>query len=56
MRIEIKTNGPVLDRDIKALWILCYALHVQSTPRMRVANLQFVADQLGYRLVPKNSL
>jgi hypothetical protein len=51
MRIEINTNGKkVTDPDIKALYVLVYALD-NSTPKMKVANLQYVADRLGYKLV-----
>lgn len=54
MRIEIKTKGRCTDKDIRALYQLVYALDYQSTPRMRVANLAFVADRLGYKLVKKD--
>ena len=50
MRIEIKTKGKVTNPDIRALYLLIYALDYQSTPRMRKANLQFVADRMGYKL------
>jgi len=52
MKIEIKTNRKVTDPDIRALYTLVYALD-HSTPRMKVANLQYVADRLGYKLTPK---
>lgn len=44
MRIEIKTNGPVKDNDVKALYLINEAMKI-STPRMRKANLKFVADK-----------
>ena len=50
MRIEIKTNGRVTDRDLRALYLLVAALD-QSTPQMKVANLEYVANKLGYKLV-----
>jgi len=50
MRIEIKTKGKVSDPDIRALYMIVHALD-NSTPRMKVANLQCVADKLGYKLV-----
>ena len=53
MRITIKTNGPIKDRDIKALYTLWHAVHEQRSKRMKIANLQFIADKLGYELVPK---
>jgi hypothetical protein len=50
MRIEIKTKGRVTNPDIRALYILVYALD-KSTPRMKIANLQYIADRLGYKLI-----
>ncbi len=50
MRIEITTNGKVTDPDIRALYALVYALD-NSTPRMKEANLRFVADRMGFDLV-----
>jgi len=50
MRIEIKTKGKVTDSDIRALYIIVYGLN-NSTQKMKVANLQYVADKLGYKLV-----
>jgi len=52
MRIEINTSKPVTDKDIRALHMIYHALG-NSTERMKVANLQFFADKLGYKLVPK---
>lgn len=43
MRIEIKTNGPVKDQDIRAIYLLREALKM-STPRMRQANLKFAVE------------
>lgn len=40
MRIDIKTNGKVKDRDIRALYLLDAALKM-STPRMVKANIDF---------------
>lgn len=40
MRIEIKTNGPIRDNDIKALYLIREAMKI-STPRMLEANLKF---------------
>lgn len=44
MRIEIKTNGPVKDKDIKALYLLDEAVKM-STPRMVKHNLKFILDK-----------
>jgi len=53
MRIEIKTTGkPIKNKDIRALYIILYALD-NSSPHMKVANLQYFADRLGYKLVKK---
>lgn len=44
MRINISTGGkPIYDRDIKALYILGYALQL-STDRMVNANLKFAIE------------
>lgn len=50
MRIEIKTKGKVTDPDVRALYTIVYALD-NSTPRMKLANLQFIVGRLGYKLV-----
>jgi len=52
MRIEIKTGKRITDRDIRALYLLAYALQTSSR-RMKVANLQYIADRMGYKLVQK---
>ena len=52
MRIEIKTNGKVSDTDVRALYLLSYALEKMSTPRMKKTNLQFIANRMGYNLTP----
>jgi hypothetical protein len=54
MRIQIKTGNPVKDHDIRALYLIQAALEI-SSPHMKVANLAFFADQLGYELIPKKS-
>jgi len=48
MRIDIKTNGPVKDPDIKALYLLKKALEI-STPRMVQANLKFAIESFNDR-------
>ena len=53
MRIEIKTKTPVKNPDLRALYLLVHALENVGTQRMKTANLRFVADRLGYRLIPK---
>ncbi len=52
MRIEINTKGKITDKDMRALYEIADALN-NSTPRMKVANLQYFADRLGYKLVKK---
>jgi hypothetical protein len=52
MRINIKTNGRIKDKDIRALYMIVFALE-QSTPRMREHNLRFITDRYGYLLVAK---
>ena len=52
MRINIKTNSIVRDKDVRALYMIDAAIK-QSTPRMREANLQFIADRYGLRIEPK---
>lgn len=49
---DVKTKGRVTDPDVRALYVIVAALD-QSTPRMKKANLAFVADRLGYELAPK---
>lgn len=55
MRIDIKTKTPVKDKDIRALWILSYAMSLVSE-RMIYATLQFLADHYGYRVIRKEQL
>ena len=53
MRIEINTKGkPVSDKDVRALYIIAHALD-NSTNRMKVENIRFFVDRLGYLLVKK---
>ena len=54
MRINIKTNGKrITDKDVRALYIILNGLNTGSE-RMKKAHLDFFADKLGYKLVPKN--
>lgn len=49
MRIEIKTGGkPIKDNDIKALFILDYAMQI-SSDRMLKSNLEFVMGMKKHR-------
>lgn len=50
MRVEIKTKGKVTDPDIRTLYMIVHALD-NSSPKMRIANLQFVAERMGFKLV-----
>jgi len=43
MRIDINTNGPVKDPDVKAIYLLKKALEI-STPRMVDVNLKFAIE------------
>ena len=49
MRITIKTKGKVTNPDVRALYTIVYALD-NSTPRMKIANLRYIANRLGYKL------
>jgi hypothetical protein len=50
MRIEIKTNGvPIKDKDIKALYVLDYAMQL-SSDRMLKANLEFAVSKWKSKL------
>jgi hypothetical protein len=51
MRVEIKTNGPVKDNDIKALYLIEQAMKI-SSPRMRKANIEFVASKYKIYVLP----
>jgi hypothetical protein len=55
MRITIKTPKRIKSDDIKALYLLVYALDNLSSEKMKVANLQYVADRLGYALIKRGS-
>ena len=52
MRIEIKTKKPIRDREIRALYIIAYALYLVS-PRMKKATLEFFASHFGFTVVEK---
>ncbi len=53
MRINIPTNGkPVKDPDIKALYILDYAMNL-STDKMLKANLEFAIGKWKKKLGSK---
>ena len=51
MRINIKTNGRIKDNDVKAVYLLDYALNKLSSQKMIKANLEFVASKLGLKVV-----
>lgn len=54
MRINIETKGKrVTDKDIRALYIILNGLNTGSD-RMKKAHLEFFADKLGYKLIPKD--
>ena len=52
MRVNIKTNGNVADRDLKALVLINFALNL-CHERMILPTLQFFADRYGCRIVRK---
>lgn len=55
MIISIKTNGKrIADKDIRALYIILNGLNTGSE-RMKKAHLEYFADRLGYKLVPKQA-
>jgi hypothetical protein len=49
MRINIKTKKPIKDKEIKALFIIGYALELIS-PRMIRPTLEFFVSHFGYKL------
>ena len=53
MRLQINTGLKKISNDLKALYVLDYALSNLSSKRMIKANLQFIVDRYGYRLVDK---
>ena len=52
MRVDIKTNGPVRDKEIRSLYVLNAGMQIGSE-RMREHNLQYIADKYGFMLVKK---
>ena len=53
MRINIKTRGPVLDIQIRALYVIDYALRKMLEARMIIPTLKFFADKYGFEVNPK---
>ena len=54
MRINIKTTKPVKDKELKAMYIIGYALGLVSK-RMIEPTLSFFAGEYGYKLILKNT-
>jgi len=52
MRINIKTEGKLKDSDLKALYIIGYALKMISD-RMIMPTLEFFASRYGFKIVKK---
>lgn len=53
MRVEIKTKGkPITDKDVRALYIIGYGLN-ESSSDMKLENLKFFVDKMGYNLTRK---
>jgi hypothetical protein len=50
VRIEIVTQEPVRDVQIRALYVIKYALTKMLEERMIVPTLKFFADVYGYEL------
>lgn len=50
MRVDIKTEKPVKDKDLKALYLIDEAMKI-STPRMKKANLKFIAEKHGITII-----
>jgi hypothetical protein len=53
MRIDIKTAIRNPFNDLKCLIVITHALTSIGTPRMLKANLEYVADKFGFKLIPK---
>lgn len=50
MRVEIKTGGkPIKDKDIKALYVLDYAMQLSSDTMLK-ANLEFAISKWKKKL------
>lgn len=52
MRINIKTEGKLKDSDLKALYIIDYALKIVSA-RMIIPTLDFFVSRYGFKIVKK---
>lgn len=52
MRINIKTDRRIKDKEIRAMYIIAYAFKLIST-RMIKPTLEFFASHYGYRIIPK---
>lgn len=46
MRINIKTKKPIKDKDVKALYVIGYALEKLASPRMKIPTLEFFYSKL----------
>jgi hypothetical protein len=49
MRVNIKTNGKIKDKDIKALYLMNYAMQI-SSDKMRKANLDFIKGKWANKI------
>lgn len=52
MRVDIKTNGPVKDKDIKALYLMQKAMEL-SSDKMRQANVDFIISKWKIKTTDK---
>jgi hypothetical protein len=55
MRININTQEPVRDIQVRALYVIDYALRKMLEPRMVIPTLQFFADKYGFEVNSKSS-
>lgn len=50
MRVDVKTKGPVRDKEIKAMYLISFCLEHLVSERMREATLRFFCGRYGFDL------
>lgn len=55
MRIDIKTSIRNPSNDLRALIVIDHALQNIGTPQMLKANLEYICDYHGFKLIPKEN-
>lgn len=50
MRIDIKTDKPIKDKEIRALYLIAYAFEHLISARMVKPTLDFFASHYGFEL------